>query len=73
MCMGQMAALPGNMVGSLWGDKDLGEKTLTGGALRKMDSAVQSTLFPSTGAAPAMRGPQQTETRAARQGSALLS
>jgi hypothetical protein len=68
MCMSSLAA-PGNAVGKLWGDDNLGEQSLGFKAAKNLKADFSPT---PAKAAPSPLGPQATVPRAARQGSQLL-
>jgi len=71
MCMGNvggLAAAPGNIIGGLWGDTDLGTKTLGAGIGRAADREVKKVFAPpAISTAPTTQGLQQSVSRPARQ------
>lgn len=77
MCMANLAAVPGNAIGSLWGDDDLGSKavnaTLGGKILQGGDKALQNALYPAMPTPSPITAPNQVQEVSAQQRRSLIN
>lgn len=77
MCMANLAAIPGNTIGGLWGDSDLGDKmvnaTPAGKYLQSGDKALNKAFSgPQIKSSPITAQPQVQEV-SAQQRRSLIS
>ena len=80
MCMASMSRTIGKGLGAMdvldsgWGDEvERGINKGVSDPLSKAGGQINKSLYPTLPSSPITQGIQQTETRAARQGSALLN
>ncbi len=68
MCMANLMAAPGNMVGSLWGDDNLGENSLG----YKLGKSFDKTMAGPSIKTPTVQGPQQVQKVSAQQRRSII-